>query len=180
MRAYGPSLTDIANDRISFHQALAWADISTGMRERGMKVDCPVCGGDKSLRVWPDHAWCFGCRKYLSAVGLLAWHWDMRLPDAAYRALDKIGYVPPGFEDLWEEAQRGPVPAREDLADALRIWCEANCPDWASRQFEAGLAVPLSRCLGLLPAVRTAGECDEWLARCKRVMGRALEVALAK
>jgi hypothetical protein len=184
MPAYGaprrPTLTEIANDRISFHQALAWAGIHTGMRERGMKVDCPVCGGDNSLRVWPDHGWCFSCRKYLSAVTLLAQKWDMRNPDAAFLALDKIGYVPPGYEELWEEARRGPEPARETLGEALRIWCEANCPGWSARQFEPALAVPLSRCLGLLPSVRTEEECDEWLRRCKRVMGKALELALAK
>jgi hypothetical protein len=123
---------------------------------------------------------CFSCRKYLSAVTLLARHWDMRNPDAAFLALDKIGYVPPGYEELWDEARRGPEPARESLGEALRIWCEANCPGWSARQFEPALAVPLSRCLGLLPSVRTEEECDEWLTRCKRVMGKALELALAK
>jgi hypothetical protein len=169
------SLYALANERISFDKAMAWAGAgSSGTRERGVKVACPSCGEQGALRVYPDHGWCFSEQQYFSPVGLLAEIWDLDYEEAAVKALDKIGYVPVGYAHLWENVQRTPDPARDDLAKALHLYCARICPDWVTRQYEETVARVLSRCLGLLPAVRTAKDCRKWLAACKAVMGRAL------
>jgi predicted RNA-binding Zn-ribbon protein involved in translation (DUF1610 family) len=167
-----PTLTDIANERVPFSLAASWLGIET--RERGVKADCPLCGSAKAMRMYEDHGWCNSCRTYLSAVGLLAESWKLDRDDAAYRALDRIGYRPMEFGHLWEEASAEPEPAREELADALRVWCGANCPDWDSLQFDPEVAGMLARLLGILPKVRTRQQCAKWLAAGKTAMGRVL------
>jgi hypothetical protein len=172
------SLYAVANERVSFDTAMAWAGAgSTGARERGMKVTCPSCGEQGALRVYPDHGWCFGEQQYFSPVGLLAEVWDMDREEAAIKALDRIGYVPASYAHLWDEAQRECEPALDDLSAALRTWCEASCPDWRARQYDDAVARALSRCLGLLPAVRTEADCRKWLTVSKTVMGRVLSRA---
>jgi hypothetical protein len=170
----------VAQERVPFDTALRWVGIDVGTRSRGMKTACPLCGADGAFRVYPDHGWCFAEQKYLSTVGLLAAKWELSREDAALAALEKIGYVLADLAHLWAGAQRRPEPAREDLADALRVWCEARCPDWKARQFESGVAGALARCLGLLPRVRTEDDCELWLRSCKQVMSRVLEPGLAK
>ena len=94
--------------------------------------------------------------------------------DVARLALARIGFVPLDWAAEWDRAERPPeldVPA---LGDALRTWCAAEIPDWGRRQLDPGPARLLSRCLGLLPLVRTPEDCEAWLAKCKQVMGRAL------
>jgi hypothetical protein len=169
------SLIAIANERVPFTTALAWAGISAGERGRGVKVTCPFCGGSGSLRVWSDHGFCFSERKSVTAVRLLAGHWDMEWEDAAIQALERIGYVPPDYAEKFAELVRTqPEPARDELADALRIWCAARCPDWQARQFDPFTSKVLSACLAKLPLVKSAGDCDAWLGRCKIIMGKAL------
>jgi hypothetical protein len=169
------SLYAIANERISFDRAMAWAGAaSAGTRERGVKVTCPSCGEAGALRVYPDHGWCFAEQEYFSPVGLLARAWNMDEEPAAIRALGKIGYVPVGYAHLWEDARREPEPALDDLATALRLYCGRACPDWASRQYDEAVSGAMARCLGLLHAVRTEEDCRKWLAVSKTVMGRVL------
>jgi hypothetical protein len=170
----GKSLAAIANERVPFAAACAWAGIGAGERDRGMKVTCPACGESGALRVYPGHAWCFSERRYFTPVALLAEVWEMDREEAAVKALDKIGYVPAGYAAAFENARRPPEPEREHLATALRIFCERSCPDWKTRQYDAAVAGLLARCLGLLPQVRTAEDSDRWLAACKTVMGRVL------
>jgi hypothetical protein len=171
------SVIVIANEQVSFTQAMAWAGTSVGERQRGMKATCPSCGGDGYLRVWPDHGWCFGCRIWFTSVRLLAAAWRMDREHAAIRALDKIGYVPPSLASLWADARRPPEPVREELAQALLLWCEANCPDWTARQYDPAVARRHAACLGLLPKVATAEDCALWLVRCKEAMGDVLSQA---
>jgi hypothetical protein len=168
------SLVAIANAKISFPRAAQWVRVGGAVRERGMKTACPSCGEADALRVYPDHGYCFAEQSYFSPVGLLAEVWEMDHESTAIRALDKIGYVPAGYAHLWDEAQREPVPALDELAAALRIWCERTCPDWRKRQYEEAVALRLSRCLGLLRLVRTRDDCRQWLNGCKAVMGKAL------
>lgn len=168
------SVVSIANRKVSFEKALRWADIRTGVRDRGMKTVCPLCRESGALRVYPDHGYCFSERKYLSTVGLLAELWKLDYTHAAVKALDLIGYVPADYAHLWEDAQRDPEPAREELAAALRIWCEARCTDWGTRQYEPAVAGKLARCLGLLPKVHTEDQCLRWLEVCKVAMSRVL------
>lgn len=169
------SLYAIANERLSFDRAMAWAGAgSAGTRERGVKTSCPSCGEEGALRVYPDHGWCFSEQEYFSPVGLLASVWDMDKESAAVKVLDRIGYVPAGYAYLWENVQRAPEPALDDLATALRLWCEANCPDWVHRQYDDAVARKLSRCLGALSVVRTEEHCRKWLAVSKTAMRRVL------
>jgi hypothetical protein len=165
------TLYALANERISFDKAMEWAgQAGTVTRERGVKAACPSCGEDRAMRVYPNHGWCFAEQKYFSPVGLLAEVWDLDREDAARKALDRIGYAPPGYAELWESAQREPVPALDDLATALRLYCERVCPDWAVRQYEDGVSDLLARCLGTLRAVRTEDDCRKWLAVTKTAM----------
>jgi hypothetical protein len=168
------TLYAIANERITFDQAMGWAGHASVARDRGVKVTCPSCDEPGALRVYPRHGYCFAEGLYFSPVGLLAEVWEMDRETAAKAALDKIGYAPPEYPELWEAAQRPPEPAFDDLATALRLYCARICPDWAARQYEDAVAGLMARCLGALRAVRTEEDCRKWLAVAKTVMGRAL------
>lgn len=169
------TLYAIANERISFDKAMQWAgEAGTVARERGVKVACPSCGEAAAMRVYPDHGWCFAEQRYFSPVRLLAEVWEMDEETAAKAALDKIGYAPPEYPDLWEIAARPPEPALDDLATALRLYCARTCPDWAARQYEDAVSGLMARCLGALRAVRTEEDCRKWLAVAKTAMGRVL------
>jgi hypothetical protein len=159
---------------VPFHKAAEWAGLWSGARERGMKADCPACGGEMALRVYPDHAWCFaGCGRF-SAVRLLAVVWEMDFATTAHEMLEKAGYVRPDPMEVFTRTPSPEDPKTDDLADALRIWCEANCPDWGTRQYDPPTARVLARLLGALRAVRSEEECDLWLARAKEIMGKVL------
>jgi hypothetical protein len=163
-----------AQKKISFLDALKLLEIGTGERSRGMKVQCPVCGSGGALRVWSDHGWCFSEQQYYTATGILAEKWQLDEESAAIRAMKELGIAMPRFEDAWEAALVPPPPARESLAEALRIWCGAQCADWRTRQYDEEVAGMLARCLGLLPKVTTPAECDMWLSKCKAAMGRVI------
>jgi hypothetical protein len=165
----------IANERVSFDRAMQWAGQAGAVtRERGVKATCPACGEAGALRVYPSHGYCFAEQRRFSPVGLLAEVWEMDSETAAKAALDRVGYAPPGYPELWESAQRSPDPALDDLATALRLYCARVCPDWAARQYEDAVAGLLARCLGLLRSVRTEEDCRKWLTVSKTVMGRVL------
>jgi len=163
-----------ARRRISFLQALSLIDIGTGERQRGMKVQCPVCGSGGALRVWSDHGWCFSEQRQYNAVSILAEKWDLDEESAAIKAMKDLGLSMPRFEEAWEAALAPPPPARESLAEALRIWCGAHSANWRTRQYDDEVAEMLARCLGLLPKVTTPAECDMWLTKCKAAMERVL------
>jgi hypothetical protein len=170
------TVIQVANEKVPFTTAAKWAGLGSDTRERGMKSGSPClsCGGQGALRVYPDHGYCFSERKWYTTVSLLAEFWQTDREHAAIRALAEIGYRLPDYTDLWALASRDPEPAREALATALRTWCEANCPDWRVRQYDPAVARRLSQCLGLLPLVRTEGDCRLWLDRCKAAMGKVL------
>ena len=163
----------LANREVPFTTALAWTGLADGTRERGLKVRCPACGDPAALRVYPDHGWCFAERKRFSAVTLLAAYWEMDPATAAGQALEKVGYQPPTLERLLQEAGQPPEPDRDDLAEALRIFCRRH-PRWAAAQYDPAVSGLLAGCLGLLPAVRTEEQCARWLETCKAAMARML------
>lgn len=169
-RPPGPVAT--ANQVIPFDTAMTWASRATATRLRGVKGNCPLCGSSGGIRVYPDHGYCFSERRRISVVTLLADAWEMEREDAALRALDLFGYVPVSLAHRWEHAQREPEVARNELAEALRIWCRASIPGWETRQYDDAVAGKLSGCLAILPRVQTGQDCDKWLARCKQVMAR--------
>lgn len=164
-------LTRVANEQVPFGLAARWAGLPVP-RDRGTKADCIRCGSSDALRLYRDHGWCFSCRTRFSVVVLLAEAWDMGYEDAAMAALDKIGYVPMDWAARWEHAQREPELDRAQLGESLKVWCSASLPDWEHRQYEEVPARVLAVCLGLLPRVRTAQDCDDWRSRCKLAMQR--------
>lgn len=171
------SLVAIANEQVSFLAAAKWAGLDTGARDRGMVVTCPSCGGGGALRVYPGHGYCFGEGLYFSPVSLLALHWAMDREHAAITALKKIDYVPAGYAHLWDQAAKPPEPNRDALGQSLLIWCAAQCPDWATRQYDPAVARKLAACLGVLPKVHTAEQCSMWREKSKTIMGRVLPLA---
>lgn len=172
------SLAALAAEQVPFTTAARWAGLDGGDREHGVKVTCPSCGGKGDARLYPSGLWCFGESKRFGTVALLAKVWDMDRETAAGQALARIGYVPADYAGLWREARREPEPAREDLADALRIWCAANCPDWVAAQYDPAVSRRLSDCLARLPLVTTEEHCLLWLERCKVAMRRVFPVKL--
>lgn len=172
------TLPQIANRVVSFPQAARWAGIRFwgDTRERGSKVHCPFGllhpdqGRERAFRVYSDHGYCFAERRRFTAVSLLAAYWELSWKDAAKKALDLIGYVPAGYAQEFENAQKPPEPDRRALAVALAEWCRANCSDWSDRQYHRVVAGQLSRCLGLLPLVKTEGDCARWLEGCQQAM----------
>jgi|GEM_PF-2670815 len=166
------SLAAEADEHVPFATACSWARISAPS-PRGARDSCPKCG-EGALKVWPDHAFCFACRAYLTVTRLLALAWELSEDDAAAQALDRIGWVPASFAHLWEDSSRQPAPDRGELERALKAWCAAAVPDWAARQYDQPVARKLSLCLGLLADVHTEADCTVWMDGCRRAMGRVL------
>lgn len=175
----GPEkVTATANRVVPFSLALRWTGLADGMRERGMKVTCPRCGERDVMMIYPDHAWCWAEGRRFSTVLLLAACWDMEPDDAADAALKRVGYVPPDYASvLLGPPPPEPDPERDDLAEALRIFCRAQSPDWASLQYDDAVARKLAQCLSVLPAVHSEGACRKWLAVSKIAMTRVISAA---
>ncbi|MGA9607379.1 MAG: hypothetical protein WBR21_10215, partial [Rouxiella badensis] len=97
------SLLAEANARVPFYKAASWMAVGTGMeKDRGEKAWCPKeCSRHKSMRVFPDHGWCYSCHTRFTVVTLVALVRQLSYEDAAKWALDQIGYVPPSYAELW-------------------------------------------------------------------------------
>lgn len=178
------SLITLANEKVPFPVAAGWAgvEVYADPGERGIKTYCPFGavehpdGGDEpSLRVYADHGWCFAEDRYLTVVSLLAEVWQVTREDAAAEALQRHGYVPANYAQLFDAADRDPPPDKEALAGALTAWCERTCPDWHRQATDDPVvAHQLATCLGLLPLVHTAEDCETWLGACKQAMAKVL------
>ena len=168
------TLARIANEQVPLLTALKWCEVAASLRERRMTTDCPVCGQADVLRVYGDRGYCFSERRQYRPVDLLAVHWKTDAEHAAARALNEIGYVPVGYAYLWEQAAKLPEPNRDMLAESLRVWCSANCSNWAVVQYDPAVAGLLARCLALLAKVHTDEECSLWREKCKEAMGKVL------
>jgi len=173
----------LANEIVPFATAcrLAGYDVPPA-RESGTKTFCmfgelahPDGGREPALRVYPDHGWCFAESLYLSPSRIYALANDLDEHEAAVQLLDLTGYRPASWQKHWDDlvAERV-LPDTNALAEALRIHLSASYPDWQERQYDPAAAGMLARCLGLLPLVRTSGDCSTWLERAKIVMARAL------
>jgi hypothetical protein len=164
------SLVALANRLVPFPQAARWAGVRYTGDERRNKVRCPVCEDpDDWMRIYPAHGWCFAEHKLYTPVSLLAGVWELSKDDAAARALERIGYVPPDLDSIWEHACREPEPDREALAAALAVFC-SRFPDWKTRQYEPAVSAVFARCLGLLPLVKTEADCAMWFQAVQHVM----------
>lgn len=179
-------LVPLANSRVPFPLAAQWAGIEVHGEpgERGAKTYCPFGdvehpdgGREPSLRVYSDHGWCFAESRYFTVVSLLAEVWQLDREDAAAEALRRYGWKPASYAHLFAEAAREPEPDRESLAGALVIFCERSCPSWPQVRHQPLVSRQLARCLGLLPLVKSAGDCDVWLGAAKEAMSRVLAAA---
>lgn len=171
-------VTAVANREVSFALALRWTGLGDAVRGRGMKATCPRCGERDVLMIYPDHAWCWAEGKRFSTVLLLAACWDMEPDDAADAALKRIGYVPPDYASvLLGPPPPEPDPERDDLAEALRIFCRAQAADWTVLQYDDAVARKLAQCLSVLPAVHSEAACRKWLATSKIAMTRVISAA---
>jgi hypothetical protein len=173
----------LANSVLTFAEALRMAGVSYAGEgtSRGRRAYCPFGdlahldqGREPAMRVYYRHGYCFACSRWYSVVSLLAEVWQLDEDHAAYRALEQGGYQPPDAERAWAWVQRSPEPDRDALARALTTWCEANIPHWAQAQYSPAVASRLSECLGLLPLVKTADDCDRWLSVARTAMKSCL------
>ena len=175
------SLIRIANERVPMPVACRAAGLSVPdvYRDSGTKCYCPWGemshsdgGKEKAFRVWPDHAWCFACRKWLGPVSLYAQLCEVTYEQAAIRLLDLIGYRPVSVAHLWGEAVRETPPDTGALQAALRNYCVSVAPLEALT-----LPVPaayLARCNGYLTQVKDEKTAEQWLELAKTVMRTVL------
>lgn len=180
-------LIALANEKVPFIRAAAWAGVMVaGESARGQKVSCPFGavehpdgGVEPAMRIYPDHAFCFaGCGEqngYFSVVSLLAEVWQVSREEAAAEALSRVGFKTADYAERFAAAgSRQLEPDCDALAAALLTWCEAHVPDWRATQYETRVSGTLSRCLGLLPLVLDASDCETWLTAAKQAMSRVL------
>jgi hypothetical protein len=181
-----PDAIAIATEHVSFPVALELAGVRFDREAAawGKKVRCPFGdtdhedgGKDPSLRVYARRGWCFACGRSWTAVSLMAAVWGLPRELAAARLLRETGYIPPDYDQLWQQSQRPPEPDRDALEKALKTWCAAQDPAWTARQLDPAVANRLSQCLGLLYLVHTQEECGVWLRACKQAMQPYLKPA---
>jgi hypothetical protein len=169
------SLAALANRHVPFPLAASWAGVPAGEAgERGGgKTWCPFGflhrdgGTEKSFRVYSDHGFCFAESRKYTVTSLLAAYWGLPYKEAAAEALSRAGYVPVTYAHLWEQAVAAPDPGREYLGRALAEWCVTTFPGWGTLQYDPEVSRLLARCMGLLPLVGSADDCQQWLDRCK-------------
>jgi hypothetical protein len=180
----GLSPVSLANRRIPFAAACRWAGVEVpgDVPEHGLKVHCPFeeyahddGGREPAFRVYPDHAWCFGCGERFSPVKLCAAVWDCTAEEAAREMLERAGIADPDYREHWKRlVDWSQPPDLDGLASALRIHCASVSPEWKTRQYDKPVAGKLADCMKLLALVRTEKDCRTWLAGCKRAMTSAL------
>lgn len=153
---------------------------------KSVKLHCPFGsvyhrdqGVETAFRVYPstNSCFCFACNEYFSPVGLAAKAWDLTFDAAADRLLEEIGYKPPSAEEAWnrltnkQEATVDPTM----LSVALKTYCARIDRDWEDIQYIPDVSSVLSRCLNLLPIVKSEAEARQWLEVSKKVMKQALD-----
>lgn len=128
-------------------------------------------GGDEpAFRVYDDHAYCFACTQWWSPVSLCVAIWEVTEEAAAERLLVLAGISQDSYEKTWARLQENPAVSVQAVGEALRTRMAAEFPRWDQLQYTGEVAHYLSRCLGLLSAVKTEDDAREWLSRCSAVM----------
>lgn len=179
------SVVATANEVVAIATVLRWYAVEVSEESVRSKLYCPFGefnhsdgGRDRALRIYPDSntAYCFACSEAFTPVKLYA-----RMTDdgswksAAASLLGKVGYRGFDPDTVWRQAvDYEPAIDRSQLGEALKTFCRRIEPRWPVRQFDHGVAAQLTRCLGLLDLVNTAGDAALWLARCKDVMQACL------
>jgi hypothetical protein len=177
------SLAAIANSviRVEAVARLAGIDIPDITGRASIKVHCPFedyyhPDREPALRIYPgaNNAWCFACAQFWTPVSLHAAVEGLEAEAAAAALLEAAGYRPADYRQRWHAiTTAAAVPDRDQLAAALSVWASASIPGWDARQYEPELAGLVARCLGLLEAVSTSADCEQWLRGCKQAL-RAL------
>jgi hypothetical protein len=180
------SVVAVANEMVNItvvcHEiGVAIPEIAEG---KSAKVHCPFGavyhsdhGMETAFRVYPstNSAFCFAGCGYFSPVYLYAQAFDITTMESATRLLDLIGYKPLSLVDAWAKVSAPPERIdQSSLAEALKVYCSRIDPLWEERQFDPGIARALTRCLELVPRVRTSEEARTWLETTKQVMHRTL------
>jgi hypothetical protein len=112
---------------------------------------------------------------YFTPVKMAAQAWDQDWTTAAAVLLDHIGYRPLSLADQWARVVSiEQAPDTTLLAEALKVYCARQDPQWNAHQFDPDVAAQLTRCLALLDRVRHDADADRWLAGTKQVMHRFL------
>jgi hypothetical protein len=184
------SIVSVANDLVDirFACSLIGLDVPEIPDGKSIKIHCPFGGVwhrdqgiEKAFRVYPSTAscYCFACAKYFSPVSLVATAWDRDEEEIAGILLGKIGYIPEGSEERWEQlVSHVPVVDTAVLAEALKMFCGRIFEDWSFCQFSDPFASSLGRCLALLPLVESEEQAVEWLSVSKRVMSSLFGVSV--
>lgn len=185
--ARGLSQIDLADQKVSIFlvcQLIGVLMPSGYDLSRSLKVRCPFGavyhkdgGTDPSFRVYPDSnsAFCFRCGVYWTPSRLAAMAWDCTPARAAAQLLLTAGHKVATLREVWQQAAvaTGP-PKTAQLAEALKIFCERQSPDWSKRQYEFQVAGTLARCLELLELVITDQDAANWLVATKTAMLQVL------
>lgn len=182
-----PSVITVANERVSIVTVcqMIGLDISDDVIDgRSRKLPCPFGeiyhsdhGRDPAMRIYADSnsAYCFSCQAYWTPVTLAARAMDVSNKMAATRLLDRIGYKPVDLAQAWKQVTHfEPEVDKAALAEALKTYCRRIEPQWARRQFESDIARHLTRCLSILPLVKSQTDVEVWLTRCKEVMQQVI------
>ncbi len=181
------SLISTANEKISIYLVCSLIGIDVAGREgSSIKTYCPFGdffhsdgGKEPAFRVYSEtnSAYCFSCKKYFSPVTLYAEYKDLSTKQSAEDLLERIGYKPPSFEELWSNVQpKDPQPDTAMLNKALRTYCQRISKDWSKKQFDPTVAEVLDKCLALLDVVLTTSDAEYWLSTSKEIMRRVTNV----
>ena len=177
------SIVRLANEKVPFPLAARWAGIEVPYEpgERGLKTWCPYGatehpdgGAEPAMRVYPENGFCFAENRYFTVVSLLAETWQVSREQAAEAALGRIGWKSQDYRERAALTAVSQEPDEDALAQALADWCEASFPGWRQLQYDPRVSRVRARLLGLLPLVRTAGDCETWLSAAKETMASVL------
>lgn len=150
------------------------------------KTACPLpdCGERGSAKLYDDHLWTFCCQKWLGGVGLVAAIREIAYPEAAKLLLKEAGLTASEAEAIGRQAElkrRAEYRLQDNrlqLAEQLKKWCSQNCANWKEIQFEPWVSEPLAALLGVLPAVTTPADAQQWMDGSCHLMGQILGIEM--
>lgn len=169
-----------ANENYGILKAASRAGVDVDNYFRARKMYCPFGavfhsdgGDDPAMRVYAedDHAYCFACGKSFSPAQLIAAAEDITEDEAVESMLLELGVVDKRLGDRWQSAaDDADAVDTQALAEAFRIAASYIITPWSERQYDADVAVWMSKCLALLDKVKTVEQGDSWLATVKQAL----------
>lgn len=179
------NLVELANEKIDMADIVRELGVFVPGDGTNAKLVCPFedlhydkLSNPKSLRIYGDSnsAWCFVCNEYYTPVKVWAMHKDLTYPDAAQELLDRIGWVPPTQEAIWNDllTEKPPELDQDALVETLKRYCARVNPEWETLQFDPVVSEQFNKCLEVLATVQTDQQIQKWLTASKYVMKKAL------